>query len=199
MIAIVDSGGANIASVVHAFSRLGVAAQLTADPSTIAAASHVVLPGVGAARHAMAELSRKELLAVIRELRVPLLGICLGMQLLFERSEEGDTSCLGIFPGAVSRLRAVPGAAVPHMGWNRVEQCAGRASPLFAGIDDRAYFYFVHSFAAASELPTITARTLHGDWFAAAASLGRVHGVQFHPERSGEAGARLLRNFVEMT
>jgi imidazole glycerol-phosphate synthase subunit HisH len=194
MLAIVDSGGANIASVRFALERLGVAGELTADPAVIRAADKVILPGVGAAQEGMKRLREKGLVDCVRGLTQPVLGICLGMQLLFEASEEGATPSLGLVPGRVALLPEAPGIAIPHMGWNTLQLL--RPSPLFAGIAADARFYFVHSFAAPVTADTLATAT-HGTTFAAAVSRGNFTGVQFHPERSGTAGARLLRNFVE--
>lgn len=193
-VVIIDSGGANLASVQYALSRLGSDARVTTDAKEIAAASHVILPGVGAAGHAMARLNALGLPDVLRELRVPVLGICLGMQLLFESSAEGDVGCLGLLPGRIERLVA-PGLTVPHMGWNTCKQ--ERPSPLFVGLTERDYFYFVHSFALPMTASTV-ASTTHGQVFSAAVQAGHIHGVQFHPERSGAVGARLLANFLSL-
>jgi glutamine amidotransferase len=192
-LAIVDSGGANIASVRFALGRLGVASELTADPAVIRAADKVILPGVGAAQEGMKRLQEKGLVECVRGLSQPVLGICLGMQLLFEASEEGATPSLGLLPGRVARLPEAPGITVPHMGWNTVSLL--RPSPLFAGIAADARFYFVHSFAGPVTADTVATAT-HGTTFAAAVARGNFSGVQFHPERSGAAGAQLLRNFV---
>jgi glutamine amidotransferase len=152
-VAIIDGGGANIASLRFALARLGVDGELTADADAIRSASHVILPGVGAARAAMDRLRQKGLDAVIPGLTQPVLGICLGLQLLFERSEEDDTECLGILKGVVRRSTPAPGRPVPHMGWNQV--AASRASPLLAGVPDGSYFYFVHSYAAEPGVATV--------------------------------------------
>lgn len=195
MIAIVDTGGANIASVSNALARLGQPSELTGDRAKIESASHVILPGVGAAADSMAKLQAQGLVEVVRGLKQPVLGICLGMQILFESSEEGDTACLGILPGAVRRLPSAPQFPVPHMGWNQVHFNA--ASPLAEGIDSGAYFYFVHSFYA-PDGNWVTGRTEYPKPFTAMVSRGNFHGVQFHPERSAQAGSRLLRNFLSL-
>lgn len=193
-IAVIDSGGANIASVRHALARLGYAGDVTVDPEVIRAADRVLLPGVGAAADAMARLEAAGLVAVIRGLRQPVLGICLGMQLLFEGSDEdGGTECLGIIPGRARRFAAGPGRPVPHMGWNRVR---ANGHPLFAGIPEGSHFYFVHSYAVAPGEGTVAVCDYGGE-FTAVAARGNVAGAQFHPERSGRWGARLLRNFLE--
>lgn len=193
-VVVVDSGVANIASVCFALERLGVAPELSAEPARIAAAERVILPGVGAAAPAMARLHACGLVPVLRELRAPLLGICLGMQLLFERSDEGDVECLGLLPGRVRQMRAGPGVRVPHMGWNALEPIA--EASLLDGIEAGAQAYFVHSFAAPVGADCI-ARCVHGDAFAAIVQRGRVAGAQCHPERSAETGARILGNFID--
>lgn len=192
MLAIVDSGGANIASVRFALERLGIESRLTADTATIRSADRVILPGVGAAGEGMKRLRERDLLDCVRGLQQPVLGICLGMQLLFESSAEGDTQSLGLIPGRVAKLPESPGITVPHMGWNTIS--VRRTSPLLAGIANDARFYFVHSFAGPVNEHTVASAT-HGTEFAAVVERGNFSGVQFHPERSGDAGARLLRNF----
>ena len=197
-VVLLDSGGANLGSVKAAFARLGVEAPVTADPGTIRAATHVVLPGVGDASVCMARLRENGLDALIPNLAQPLIGICVGMQLLFERSREGDTACLGLLQGAVERLPASPGIRIPHMGWNRLDATtAGAAHLLLDGLAG-AYVYFVHSYAALPSADTL-ATTTHCAPFSAVVARGRVMGAQFHPERSSEAGARLLRNFLSLS
>jgi glutamine amidotransferase len=191
---IIDSGGANLASLVFALDRLGARSAVSSDPAMIRAAPRVLLPGVGAARDAMERLAGAGLVDCIRSLVQPLLGICLGMQLLFEHSEEGDTPCLGVLPGRVQRLLAVPGRPVPHMGWNTFS-ATGAPDPLLAGLGERDYSYFVHSFAVPVGECT-TAATEYGSRFSAVVRRANVHGAQFHPERSAAAGARLLKNFL---
>jgi glutamine amidotransferase len=194
MLAIVDSGGANIASVRFALERLGLRSELTADPAVIRAAERVILPGVGSANEGMRKLHERGLVDCVRALTQPVLGVCLGMQLLFESSAEGETRTLGLIPGRVERLPDSPGIQVPHMGWNTV--LTGRNSPLLAGIGAEARFYFVHSYAGPVNAFTV-ASCDHGTPFAAIVQRENFSGVQFHPERSGAAGARLLKNFVE--
>lgn len=191
---LVDSGGANIGSVRYALQRLGVESRLSADPAEIRASDRVILPGVGAAGPGMARLRELDLVDTLRSLRQPLLGICLGMQLLFESSEEGEVECLGLLPGRVGKLSGAPGVRVPHMGWNQLRLT--RDSTLLEGIADEAFAYFVHSYAAPVTADCI-ASTEHGTPFAAVVSRGNVSGAQFHPERSAAVGARLLRNFLE--
>ncbi|MBV6424077.1 MAG: Imidazole glycerol phosphate synthase subunit HisH [Steroidobacteraceae bacterium] len=192
---IVDSGGANLASLQFALQRLGATSMVTADPETIRRAQRVVLPGVGSAADAMARLGQAGLDRVLPALRQPVLGICLGMQLLYDRSEEGATACLGIVPGTVQRLEPAPGRAVPHMGWNRVH--ARERHALLDGIDDGAHFYFVHSYAAPVTAESI-ALTDYGADLTAIVRQGNFLGTQFHPERSGPVGARLLANFLRL-
>lgn len=193
---LVDSGGANIGSVRYALERLGVRAVLSADPAEIRAAGRVILPGVGAARPAMALLRERGLVEVIRSLTQPLLGICLGMQLLFDASEEGEVECLGLIPGRVRSLRPAPGIRVPHMGWNRLDRV--RDDALLAGIADDAQAYFVHGYAAPVNEHTLATST-HGEAFAAVVRRGNFYGAQFHPERSADVGARLLSNFLAVS
>jgi len=194
MLAIVDSGGANIASVRFALERLGVQSELTADPAVIRAADRVILPGVGAANEGMRKLQERGLVDCVRGLTQPVLGVCLGMQLLFESSAEGPTETLGIIPGVVKLLPDSPGIHVPHMGWNTL--LCGKSPGLLAGIPPGARFYFVHSYGGPVNAFTV-ASCDHGMPFAAIVQRNNFSGVQFHPERSGEAGARLLQNFVE--
>jgi len=194
-VAIIDSGGANLASLQYALDRLGARSCVSGDPAVIAAASRVLLPGVGAAAAAMARLRAGGLDRLIPQLRAPLLGICLGMQLLFEYSAEGDTRCLGVLPGRVERLQPKPGLPVPHMGWNVLE--LQRADALFSGIASGERCYFVHSYAAGLGESTVAAVT-YGQRLAAAVRRENFHGVQFHPERSAAVGARLLRNFLSL-
>jgi imidazole glycerol-phosphate synthase subunit HisH len=192
-VAVIDAGGANLGSVRYALERLGVRPRLVREPDGLNGATRVILPGVGAAGPAMALLRERGLDAALRQLQVPLLGICLGMQLLYEASEEGEVACLGLLPGRVRAMRAAAGARIPHMGWNRLR--ARRPSPLLAGLADGEYAYFVHGYAASVDQSCI-AETRHGAPFAAMVERGRVCGAQFHPERSSRAGARLLRNFL---
>jgi imidazole glycerol-phosphate synthase subunit HisH len=192
-VAIIASGGANIASLQFALERAGAHSVVTADAERIRNARHVILPGVGAAADAMTRLQCLALDALIPKLRQPVLGICLGMQLLFERSEEGDVGCLGVFPGTVRRFALAPGRPVPHMGWNTLER--QRDCPLLEGIADGDYAYFVHSFAAPVAAATVT-RCSYGSDFSACVARQNFYGAQFHPERSAAVGARLLRNFL---
>ncbi len=194
-VVLIDWGGGNIGSVRYALDRIGARAVLSANADTIANAPRVILPGVGAAPPAMARLRDLDLVDTIRELQAPLMGICLGMQLLYESSEEGDVQCLGLLPGRVSRLPSAPGLRVPHMGWNRLTPVA--PSPLMLGLEAGAWAYFVHAFVAPVSVDTL-ACTSHGTAFTSIAARGRCIGAQFHPERSAAAGQRLLSNFLAM-
>lgn len=198
-VAIIANGGANIASLRYALERLGASSHLTADPDELLAARRVILPGVGAAADAMARLRALRLEEVIPRLSQPVLGICLGMQLLFAASEEGDdgedTECLGLIADRVARFPHRPDFPVPHMGWNQVRLAS--PSPLFDGIRDGDHFYFVHSYAAPTGPWTLAACDYGGE-FSAAVRHGNFHGVQFHPERSARPGARVLANFLEL-
>ncbi len=192
-LAIIDSGGANIASLRFAIERLGIDSQVTTDAQAVRAASHVILPGVGAAADCMDRLRSANLVETVRSLRQPLLGVCVGMQLLFESSEEGDVECLGLLPGRVRRFPQRDGLPVPHMGWNQLEFTS--PSPLLDDVASGDYVYFVHSYCAPFNENTIAA-TNYGERFAALVRHGNVFGAQFHPERSARAGSLVLRNFL---
>jgi imidazole glycerol-phosphate synthase subunit HisH len=194
-VVLVDAGGTNIGSVRYALQRLGVDAALTADAAAIRAADKVILPGVGAAGPGMARLRELGLVELMRSLTQPVLGVCLGMQLLCEHSEEGDTACLGVIPTRVQRFVEQPGLRVPHMGWNRVRR--QREHPLLAGLDDGDWAYFVHSYAVPTGEHAL-ATTDYGGEFASVIASGNFHGMQFHPERSARVGAHLLKNFLEL-
>lgn len=194
MIAVIDSGVANLASVMAALQRLKADAVVTSDAATIQKASHVILPGVGAAPAAMKQLNNKKLVDLIRKLTQPVLGICLGMQVLFESSEEGNTACLGVIPGKVKRMQGSPEAPVPHMGWNQI-RFQKQAHPLLKDIPPESYVYFVHSYAAPVSDTTL-ATTDYSGAFTAIAAHKNFHGCQFHPERSSSVGSRILENFL---
>lgn len=196
MIAVVDSGVANLTSVMAALQRIGADAVVTADPDKIKRADRVILPGVGAAGAAMAKLKERNLAEVLRGLTQPVLGICLGMQLLFENSTEGDVRCLGIIPGTVSKLPDDNGLPIPHMGWNQISVNRGNCS-LLRGVEDGSYVYFVHSYAARVSDATI-ATAEYGAKFSAAVNWRNFFGCQFHPERSSAVGSRILQNFMEI-
>jgi glutamine amidotransferase len=194
-LAIIDSGGANISSVMHALRRLGADPVFTADADTIRSAERVILPGVGAAGAAMSRLGELGLVECIQALQQPVLGICLGMQLLFEKSQEDDIECLGIIPGTLEKLEPSQGVRVPHMGWNTTT--AIREDPLLSGLPLQPWFYFVHSYRAPTGDSTLATCT-HGESFAAIVRRENFYGAQFHPERSARHGARLLANFLEL-
>ena len=195
MITIIDSGGANIASVQFALERLGADSVLTKDVKMIQSADKVLLPGVGAAPVAMQNLAEYGLIDCIRGLTQPVMGICLGMQLLFTRSPEGNAPLLGIFDADCETFTPVQGRSVPHMGWNRLSK--QQDHPLMAGVDEGAHVYFVHSYFAPKTAQTI-ATTSYGNNFTAIVAENNFMGCQFHPEKSGLVGAQILRNFLDM-
>jgi glutamine amidotransferase len=201
MIAIIDYQMGNLRSVQKAFEKIGHAAAITADPSTLQKADHVVLPGVGAFADAIAELRRRDLIEPIRAAIAsgkPFLGICLGLQLLFDVSyEDGQHEGLGVIAGEVKRFDVPPEFKVPHMGWNQVQ--LRRQAPLFAGIEDGAHFYFVHSYYVAPKDASIVAgEASYPDPFCAAIWRDNLFATQFHPEKSQAAGLQLLKNFAEL-
>jgi imidazole glycerol-phosphate synthase subunit HisH len=193
---IIDSGGANLASLQFALERLNVPATVTTSPDEVRNAKRVILPGVGSAADAMKRLHAAGLAEVLPTLKQPVLGICLGMQLLFGHSEEGAVDCLGIIPDTVRRLKAEPGRPVPHMGWNTLITL--RDDPLLENISESDYVYFVHSFAAPVSDVTL-ARTDYGAQVSAVVRRGNFWGTQFHPERSAATGARILANFLRLS
>jgi imidazole glycerol-phosphate synthase subunit HisH len=202
MIAVVDYRAGNLYSVGLALKHLGVGFVFTADPEVIKRAGKVILPGVGSARAAMDSLEEQGLLGVLTSLEVPFLGICLGLQLLFEQSEEDQTPCLGIVPGSVHRFDSSE-LKVPHIGWNKVHQLPKAPDGeirelLFRDIPDPCYFYFVHSYYTPVAACFAHGLTEYGIPFASVVKRRNYWGVQFHPERSGESGLRLLQNFVEL-
>ena len=192
-VVVIDHGAGNFASIAFALARLGVACVRSADPQRIERASHVILPGVGAAGSAMQHLRASRINRLLPALTQPVLGICLGMQLLHETSAEDDTACLGILPGRATRLPGGPGLRSPHMGWNTLRVTT--PSPLTAGLEPAEYVYFVHSYAVAPG-PACVAQATYGATFSALVSHRNFHGAQFHPERSGRTGARVLANFL---
>lgn len=196
-IVIVNTGCANISSVKFAFDRLGVDVTVSDQPELITQADKVILPGVGSANAAMASIEQKGLVSVVQGLTQPVLGVCLGMQLMVSWSAESTaerTSCLDLIPGSVERMQ-VGDLRLPHMGWNTVTP--SQQNDLFKGIDAGSYFYFVHSFAVKPSVHTL-ASCEYDMPFSAAINKDNFFGVQFHPERSGDAGAQLLKNFVSL-
>ena len=189
-LAIVDVGCGNIGSVAIAFERFGLEPVITSDANDVVSADRVVLPGVGAAGFAMEQIRARGLLDPLKALSQPVLGICVGMQLLFEQSEEEDVDCLGLIEGKVRKLTPAPGMPVPHMGWSRLDV---RDSAL--GLRDGDYVYFAHSYAC-DDGPYSVAVADYGRPIPAAVRKGNYSGVQFHPERSSEAGARFLETFL---
>jgi imidazole glycerol-phosphate synthase subunit HisH len=193
---IIDSGGANLASLLFALDRLNAPAKVSTNPAEIQGARRVILPGVGSAGDAMARLRSAGLAEVLPTLKQPVLGICLGMQLLFRHSEEGRVDCLGVIPDTVRRLKAEPGRPVPHMGWNTLVTL--QDDPLLEGINGDDYVYFVHSYAAPVSDVTL-ARTDYGAQVSAVVRRGNFWGAQFHPERSAATGSRILANFLRLS
>ena len=195
MIAIVDYSTGNIRSVINALGRIGAKdVVLTSDPALIASAERVILPGVGDASESMAALKASGLDECVKALKQPVLGICVGMQLMCRHSEEGNVDCMGIFDCDVRRFVPQPGLKIPHMGWNSI---ADLRTPLFDGIPEGAFVYYVHSFRPDLCADTIC-RTEHGGEFSGALAHGNFYGTQFHPEKSGDTGSRILKNFVEL-
>lgn len=193
-VVIIDTACANLNSVRFALERLGVAPLVTADAALIQAADKVILPGVGTARAAMRNLQQLELVGVIQQLQQPVLGICLGMQLLTSWSAEGNVACLNVIPSRTERLQA-DHLPLPHMGWNTLKNVGNGA---FKPFNDGDYAYFVHSYAVATDAYTI-ATSDYGQTFAAMIRHNNFFGAQFHPERSGAVGAQILKRFLELT
>lgn len=194
MIAIVDYKMGNLRSVENALRRLGADFTVTADADVIRRADKVLLPGVGNAAEAMENLRAAGLVEVIRSLRQPVLGICVGMQVMCRHSEEGDVDCLGIFDARVKRFSPSPEVKVPHMGWNKI---GNLESKLFKDLEGGSYVYFVHSYYP--ELcPDTIATATHGVMFSAALKYENFYGTQFHPEKSGDVGERIIANFLQL-
>ena len=195
-VAVLDYGAANMVSITRALAAVGAEVAVAEEPAAMAGVDAIVVPGVGAAAPAMDHLRERGLVGPLREwVRAgrPCLGICLGFQLLFDASDEGDAETLGLLAGRSVALADAP--TLPHIGWNSVDLV--RPHPLFDGIPDGSYFYFVHSFAPApADESLILARTTHGRPFASALARGWLYGLQFHPEKSSEPGLRLLSNFI---
>ena len=195
-VTVLSYGAGNVASVQFALERLGAAVRLTSDPVDVAEAERLILPGVGQAGYAMARLDALGLTEAIRAFPRPLLGVCLGQQLLFADSDEGGgTTLLGLIPGQVAKLTPGPALPVPHMGWSRLEVV--RDDPLLDGIGEEAWAYFVHGFVC-PDGPATLARAEYGGVVPAVVRDANRWGCQFHPERSAKAGARILKNFLEL-
>lgn len=195
-VVIIDYKAGNTRSVQFALARLGIEAQLSQDAAVIQAADRVIFPGVGAAGWAMEQLATRGLTTVIPALKQPVLGICLGMQLLCAHSEEGDVAGLGVFSTTVKALEPAPNYNVPHVGWNTLG--GSQKSVLLNGIEEERAFYFVHSYAVPVEAYT-TASTQHGTTFSAMLERDNFYATQFHPEKSGKLGAKVLENFIHLT
>ena len=196
MIAVVDYDTGNLRSVCNALGRIGAQYCVTSDIEAIRTAEKVLLPGVGEASSAMEKLRERGLCEVIKGLTQPVLGICIGMQLMCRSSEEGNAECLGIFDTAVRRFEPdkESGVKVPHMGWNSIGKLR---SPLLDGVADGAFVYFVHSYAP-DLCDECIAVSSNGRTFAAALAKGNFYGTQFHPEKSGDVGEAILRNFLKL-
>lgn len=192
---IIGCCGANLASLAFAFERLGESVPISVDPERVRKASHVLLPGVGAAKDAMARLASAGFVELVPTLTQPVLGICVGMQLLFATSEEEDTPCLGIIDAPVRRLPEQADLPVPHMGWNSLERIG--QSALLDRIENGSYAYFVHSYAAPVG-PYTRASSDYGGPFSAIVERENFYGTQFHPERSATVGASILDNFLRL-
>lgn len=195
VVAIVDTGCANLASVKFAFDRLGANSLITQDPDAIYGADRVIIPGVGSALYAMDKLRQRELIPVLQNLVQPVMGICLGMQLIFDKSSEGNVACLGLCDGEITPLDTEDKSS-PHMGWNTLENL--KSDPILDGVENGDYAYFVHSFAATVSDKTL-AETEYGQKFSAIVRQGNVYGCQFHPERSAKTGAKILENFLKVS
>ena len=198
MIVVIDYRAGNLYNVGHALRYLKADFVFSGDPEVVMQAEKVILPGVGSARAAMESLTEQGLVEVLQRLEVPFLGICLGLQLLFEISEEDQTPCLGMLSGTVQKFNSSR-VKVPHIGWNQVRKRSGNSSAmtLFEGIPDDSFFYFVHSYFAPLVDQSALATTEYDEGFVSAVARENYCGVQFHPERSGQLGLQLLRNFVE--
>ena len=193
-VAIVKYNAGNVQSVRFALERLGVQATWTDDPVALKNAGKVIFPGVGEASSAMRYLKERGLDELICSLEQPVLGICLGLQLFCRHSEENDTTCLGLFDAEVRLFRPANGLKVPHMGWNNLCHLRG---PLFDGVAEQSYAYFVHSYYA-EENPQTSASTEYGAPFSAAMQRDNFYAVQFHPEKSGSTGQKILNNFLRI-
>ena len=194
-ITIIDYDTGNLESICYALDRIGATYELTADPAIIQNAHRVLLPGVGEASTAMSDLKGKGLDSVIKSLTQPVLGICLGMQLMCSHSEEGDRDCLNIFPNKAIKFPLMENLKVPHVGWNTI---SGLKSPLLIDLAENSYVYFTHSYYVEKNEHTI-ATCNHGIDFSACIAYNNFYGCQFHPEKSGEIGETILRNFIQLS
>ena len=201
MVAIIDYGAGNLQSVTKALQFIGCEPVITSDRDTILAADHCILPGVGSFGDCMTSIRKAKLENTIHDFAdsgKPFLGICLGLQMLFEESDEsaGHTG-LGIFPGKIRRIPADSGLKIPHIGWNSLDIC--KRDGVFANLPENPYVYFVHSYYLHAEDPSIvSARTSYGVQIDAAVQFGNVHATQFHPEKSGAVGLQIMRNFISL-
>jgi glutamine amidotransferase len=192
MTAIIDYGAGNLFSLRSALENIGEKYIITSEERSVLSADRIILPGVGEASGSMNLIKSMGIDSILLRSKVPVLGICIGMQLLCNYSEEGDTDCLGYFSTKVEKLKS-DYVKIPHMGWNRVTNLRG---PLFDGVDEGEWFYFVHSYAPVFSSSAASV-TEHGVQFSSSLQSGRFYGTQFHPEKSGEAGERILRNFLK--
>ena len=195
MIAVIDVSGNNLTSLANTLRRLGCQYVLTHDEKVIQKASHIILPGVGSATYGMQALKEHGLDKLLTKLAQPILGICLGMQLLLDYSEEGDVDCLGLIPGSAKLLARQEDFPVPHMGWNQLEW--KNNSPLQNGLNSKEYVYFVHSYALKTNEYTVASCNYNQE-FSAIINKDNIYGMQFHPEKSAEAGMVLLNNFLTL-
>lgn len=199
MIVVIDYKAGNLYNVGNALKHLKADFTFSGDPDVVSQADRVILPGVGSARAAMESLTEGGLVEILQGLQVPFLGICLGLQLLFEVSDEDKTPCLSLLPGTVRRFDSSQ-VKVPHIGWNQVRSLNGSApSVLLKGIPEESFFYFVHSYFAPVVDSFTRGQTEYGEWFGSVVARENFYGVQFHPERSGEIGLKVLQNFLEVS
>lgn len=195
MIAIIDCCGSNFASIKYAFDKLSQEVVITSDIDTIKKSDCVILPGVGYAKSAMANLKINGLDKIIPQLKQPVIGICLGMQIMYSFSEEGNTDCLGIFAEKVKAFKKIEGFSIPHMGWNSLQNI-DKKHFLFKDISEDDYVYFVHSFYAEINKYTIATNDYINN-FTAVVNKDNFYGIQFHPEKSGRVGMKILENFIQ--